>query len=78
MNRSRWSIILYDARNYSYTTNSVKVKFSAKVRKRIRTRPSEASSNFTGQSRTDAKKQNEAGSLGEAVGYHVKSSTGAG
>lgn len=41
------------------------------------TRPSEASRSFTGHSRTDARKQKDDGSFGEAAGYHVKSSMGA-
>jgi hypothetical protein len=41
------------------------------------TLPSEASNSFTGHSRTEATKQNEAGSRGDAVGYQTKSSTGA-
>ena len=42
----------------------------------IRTRPFEASSNLTGHSRTDAKKQNDAGFAGLANGYQAKSNTG--
>ena len=41
------------------------------------TLPSEASSNLTGHSRTDATKQKDAGSYGEAVGNQMKSRIGA-
>ena len=46
-------------------------------RNKTHTLPSDASSNLTGLSRTDAKKQNDEGSEGEAVGNQVKSSIGA-
>ena len=42
------------------------------------TRPFDASSSFTGESRTDETKQKDAGSFGDAVGYHKKSTIGAG
>jgi hypothetical protein len=41
------------------------------------TLPSEASSNWTGESRTDATKQNDDGSRGVARGYQRKSRMGA-
>ncbi len=47
-------------------------------KRNVITRPSEASRSFTGHSRMDAKKQKDAGSCGDAVGYHVKSRIGAG
>jgi len=53
------------------------ISISSLQRKKAHTLPSEASSNFTGLSRTDAKKQNDEGLLGEAVGNQVKSSIGA-
>lgn len=42
------------------------------------TLPSDASSSFTGVSRTDATKQNDAGLVGVAVGYQIKSRIGDG
>ena len=44
----------------------------------IHTRPFDASRSFTGHSRTDAKKQNDAGFAGLANGYQAKSSIGLG
>lgn len=43
-----------------------------------RTLPSDASSNFTGVSRTEATKQNDAGLVGVAAGYQAKSRMGDG
>lgn len=76
-NRSRWSIILYDARNYPCTNAVNEHLVSSSRRNKNRTLPSEASSNLIGLSRTDAKKQNDEGSLGEAAGNQVKSRIGA-
>lgn len=44
----------------------------------IHTLPSDASSSLTGHSRTEATKQNDAGSPQVAAGYHAKSRMGAG
>jgi len=42
------------------------------------TLPSDASSNFTGVSRTEATKQKDAGLVGVAAGYQIKSRMGDG
>lgn len=46
-------------------------------KKKLLTRPSEASSRRTGDSRTDVTKQNDDASRGEARGYQIKSRMGA-
>ena len=47
------------------------------IRSMCHTLPSDASSSFTGHSRTDVTKQYEAGSRGDAAGYQAKSKIGA-